>query len=165
MAENIDTLETALSRLQCVLVARRTYYTPEKVNWGQYDILDLLRLHGPSTPSALSERLGVSRTSMSKSLRVLKDLDFVTQDKDNPDRREQKTMISESGRDFLARAAIGHHEMASQVMAALTPGEQAIYTELCHKVSKALALNSTHLVAENQEKTGGDCSSLTEERK
>lgn len=144
MSEYIDVLETALSRLQCVLVARRAYYTPEKVSWGQYDILELLRLNGPSTPSSLSESLGISRTGISKSLRVLKDLGFVTQDQDNIDRREQRTIISESGRDFLSRAATGHHDMAKLVLEVLTRGEQAIYTELCNKVSSALALKDTY---------------------
>lgn len=150
MSERIDTLETALSRLQCVLVARRAYYTPEKVSWGQYDILELLRVNGSSTPSALSQSLGITRTSMSKSLRVLKDLGFVTQDQDDIDRREQRTIISESGRDFLSRAATGHHDMAKLAMEVLTPGEQAIYTELCNKVSNALALSSNHFVEESK---------------
>ncbi|AOR65046.1 MarR family winged helix-turn-helix transcriptional regulator [Pectobacterium wasabiae] len=143
MSEAIDTLETALSRLQCVLVARRAYYTPEKVSWGQYDILEVLRLNGPSTPSTLSDKLGITRTSMSKSLRVLKDLGFVTQDQDDIDRREQRTIISESGRDFLSRASTGHHDMAKLVTGVLTPGEQAIYTELCNKVSSVLDLSRT----------------------
>jgi hypothetical protein len=37
-------LENALSHLQCILVARRTRYTPEAVSWAQYDILELLRV-------------------------------------------------------------------------------------------------------------------------
>ncbi|MEH2920901.1 MarR family winged helix-turn-helix transcriptional regulator [Samsonia erythrinae] len=152
MSEAIDTLETALSRLQCVMVARRAYYTPEKVSWSQYDILEVLRLNGPSTPSGLSKSLGITRASMSKSLRVLKDLGFVTQDQDAIDRREQRTAISASGRDFLSRAATCHHDMATLAMEVLTPGEQAIYTELCNKVSHALALSSTLFVEEGKEK-------------
>lgn len=152
MSESIDTLETALSRLQCVLVARRAYYTPEKVSWGQYDILELLRLNGPSTPSVLSESLGVTRTSMSKSLRVLKDLGFVVQDQDNADRREQRTIISGLGKDFLSRAETGHHEMANLAIGVLSTGEQAIYAELCNKVSNALALKSSDQKKES--KTG-----------
>ncbi|MCH4272774.1 hypothetical protein [Kerstersia gyiorum] len=37
-------MENALSHLQCILVARRTRYTPEAVSWAQYDILELLRV-------------------------------------------------------------------------------------------------------------------------
>ncbi|MEH0876603.1 helix-turn-helix domain-containing protein [Pectobacterium cacticida] len=151
MSERIDSLETALSRLQCVLVARRAYYTPEKVSWLQYDILDMLRLNGPMTPSVMSECLGVTRTSMSKSLRMLKDLSFITQDQDGVDRREQRTTISASGKDFLSRATTGHHDMAKLVMETLTPGEQAIYTELCHKVARALSLREAYPYGKSKE--------------
>ncbi|MEC5344973.1 MarR family transcriptional regulator [Brenneria populi] len=131
-------LENALSRLQCVLVARRSRYTPETVTWGQYDILELLRLRGAATPSQLSERLAIARTGVSKALRVLKDLDLVAQTSADGDRREQVTILTEHGLDFLTRAAIGRQDGAQRVMAALTPGEQAIFTELCDKASAAL---------------------------
>ncbi|NBF06563.1 MarR family transcriptional regulator [Pseudomonas sp. Fl5BN2] len=131
-------LENALSRLQCVLVARRARYTPEAVSWSQYDILELLRLQGRMTPSQLGERLGVARTGVSKALRVLKDLGLVTQAQGGGDRREQLTLLTDSGRDFLARAASGRHDAAQRVLAALTQGEQAIFTELCEKACSAL---------------------------
>lgn len=137
-------LENALSRLQCVLVARRSRYTPETVTWGQYDILELLRLHGPATPSQLSERLGIARTGVSKALRVLKDRQLVTQASAGGDRREQVTVLTEQGQDFLLRAAIGRQDAALRVMAVLTPGEQAIFTELCDKASKALESPDLH---------------------
>lgn len=137
-------LENALSRLQCVLVARRSRYTPETVTWGQYDILELLRLHGAATPSQLSERLGIARTGVSKALRVLKDLDLVAQTSADGDRREQVTILTEHGLDFLARAAIGRQDAAQRVMAALTPGEQAIFAELCNKASATLESSDLH---------------------
>lgn len=131
-------LEDALSHLQCILVARRARYTPEAVNWAQYDILELLRLQGPMTPSLLGERLGAARTGISKSLRVLKDLGLVEQMQGDGDRREQVTALTRQGCDFLVRAATGRRDAARRVMAALTPGEQAMFTELCEKVGAAL---------------------------
>lgn len=131
-------LENALSHLQCILVARRTRYTPEAVSWAQYDILELLRLQGPMTPSLLGDKLGAARTGISKSLRVLKDFNLVEQMQGDGDRREQVTTLTQQGRDFLIRAATGSHDAAQCVMAALTPGEQAMFTELCEKVSAAL---------------------------
>ncbi|MEQ4616600.1 MAG: MarR family transcriptional regulator [Corticimicrobacter sp.] len=134
-------LENALSHLQCILVARRARYTPEAVNWAQYDILELLRLQGAMTPSLLGARLGVARTGISKSLRVLKDLGLVEQAQGEDDRREQLTLLAPRGRDFLMRAATGRHDAALRVMAALSPGEQAIFTELCEKASAALQIS------------------------
>lgn len=139
-------LENALSHLQCVLVARRTRYTPEAVNWAQYDILELLRLQGPMTPSLLGDRLGAARTGISKSLRVLKDLKLVEQMQGHGDRREQVTALTQQGRDFLARAASGRHDAAQCVMAVLTPGEQAMFTELCEKVGAALSAHDAEQV-------------------
>ncbi|WP_146655485.1 MarR family transcriptional regulator [Labilithrix luteola] len=131
-------LENALSILQCVLVARRHRYTPEAVSWAQYDVLELLRLHGAMTPSALSERLGVSRPTLSKSMRVLKDLGLVVQTQASEDRREQSTALTERGLNFLERAAIQRRRAATLVGAALTLGEQAIFAELCRRASAAL---------------------------
>lgn len=136
--EEPGALENALSHLQCVLVARRARYTPEAVSWAQYDILELLRLQGPMTPSLLGDRLGAARTGISKSLRVLKDLDLVGQMQSDGDRREQVTTLSQQGRDFLVRAASGRRDAAQCVMDVLTPGEQAMFTELCEKVCAAL---------------------------
>lgn len=136
--EEPGALENALSHLQCILVARRTRYTPEAVSWAQYDILELLRLQGPMTPSLLGERLSAARTGISKSLRVLKDLNLVEQIQGDGDRRAQVTTLTRQGRDFLVRAATGRRDAAQCVMATLTPGEQAMFTELCEKVSAAL---------------------------
>jgi len=138
MVENLDKLENALSQLQCVLVARRARYTPEAVSWAQYDILEILRLHGAMTPSLMGERLGVARSGISKSLRVLKDLCLVEQLQGTDDRREQSTGLTTGGRDFLMRAAAGRHDAARSVAAILSPGEQAMFAELCEKTCLAL---------------------------
>ncbi|MBA1202560.1 winged helix-turn-helix transcriptional regulator [Pseudomonas capeferrum] len=136
--EDPSVLENALSHLQCILLARRTRYTPEAVSWAQYDILELLRLQGPMRPSLLGDKLGAARTGISKSLRVLKDLNLVEQMQGDGDRREQVTTLTRQGRDFLVRAATSRRDAAQCVMAALTSGEQAMFTELCEKVSTAL---------------------------
>jgi len=136
-------LENALSHLQCTLIARRARYTPESVSWPQYDILEFLRLQGPATPSQLGEKLSATRTGMSKSLRVLKELGLVEQMQGEEDRREQITALTRSGRDFLMRAATGRRDAAQCVMAILTPGEQALFSELCEKVSAVLTHDGT----------------------
>ncbi|MGK3208505.1 MarR family winged helix-turn-helix transcriptional regulator [Amycolatopsis sp. MEPSY49] len=131
-------LENALSYLQCVLVARRTRATPEKITWSQYDVLETLRIHGPMTPSAIGESLGISRQSTSKLLRVLKDQFLIEQTSRGTDRREQTTSLTEEGEEFLMRAAQGRRETAKVAGAALTAGEASLFAELCQKVADSL---------------------------
>ncbi|MGW3496576.1 MarR family winged helix-turn-helix transcriptional regulator [Streptomyces sp. NPDC001020] len=133
-----DELEDALSHLQCVLVARRTRSNPEGVTWQQYDVLELLRIRGPMTPSALSNSLGVSRATTSKALRVLKDLGLVGQRTLGEDRRELTTSLTPAGETFLTRVAEQRRENARIVETALSPGERAMFAELCHKAANTL---------------------------
>jgi DNA-binding MarR family transcriptional regulator len=131
-------LENALSQLQCVLVARRTRINPEQINWPQYDVLELLRLKGVLMPSVISETLGMSRPSTSKILRALKDSQLIQQTEGREDRREQSTSLTEKGREFLERAAQSRRDTAKTAASVLTPGEQALFSELCLKVAAAL---------------------------
>ncbi|MFE7649278.1 MarR family winged helix-turn-helix transcriptional regulator [Streptomyces phaeoluteigriseus] len=131
-------LEDALSHLQCILVARRTRSNPEGVTWQQYDVLELLRIRGPMTPSVLSASLGVSRATTSKALRVLKDLGLVGQQTIGEDRRELTTSLTPTGESFLTRVAEQRRENARIVGSTLSPGERAMFVELCNKVADAL---------------------------
>lgn len=132
-------LEDSLSLLQCVLVARRTNAAPEPINWQQYDILEMLRLHGSMTPSELSESLAISRPSASKALRVLKDLEFVEQAVVGQDRREQTTTLTTNGRLFLARAAQSRRDNAIAAHSVLTTQEVDSFVRMCRKVADAIA--------------------------
>ncbi|UUZ79036.1 MarR family transcriptional regulator [Paenibacillus sp. P26] len=136
--EPTSELEDALSHLQCVLVARRTRINPEQITWAQYDVLESLRIHGPMMPSAISDALGMSRSAASKILRGLKDKQLIGQTAREEDRREQTTTITELGREFLARAATSRREAAEIAASVLSPGERAIFAELCQKVADAL---------------------------
>ncbi|MFM2483343.1 MarR family winged helix-turn-helix transcriptional regulator [Celerinatantimonas sp. YJH-8] len=139
----ISELEVALSLLQCELVARRNRFTPEAITWSQYDVLEVLRVNGALRPSVISQRLGISRTQLSKSLRVLKDLELVEQMSDDTDRRAQATQLSEQGYAFLKRAARQRHDAAQWVASVMTSGEQAIFAELCHKAVRGLQQEGT----------------------
>ncbi|MFI6996587.1 MarR family winged helix-turn-helix transcriptional regulator [Nocardia sp. NPDC050175] len=133
-----DGIENALAHLTCVLVAQRTRTTPERVSWQQYDVLEMLRLRGPMTPSLLSDALSVSRPTVSKALRVLKDQDLVEQASLGTDRREQTTSLTPVGREFLDRAAECRRDNAKIAESVLTPAEQTVFAELCGKVAEAI---------------------------
>ncbi|MFJ9055533.1 MULTISPECIES: MarR family transcriptional regulator [unclassified Streptomyces] len=131
-------LEAALIHLQCLLVARRSRANPEGVNWHQYDVLELLRVRGAMRPSELSAALDVSRQSTSKALRVLKDLNLVTQTASGEDRRELSTSLTPEGEAFLARVARGRQDIGRLAASVLTEGEGALFAELCEKVAAAM---------------------------
>lgn len=131
-------LEDALSLLQCTLVARRISFTPEQVTWGQYDVLEILRLKGDLTPGQLSQLLGISRQNLSKFLRVLKSYDFVSQYQSKQDKREFITHLTDAGQDFLQRAATARTENAMKIQQALTEEEQVLFISLANKVTSAL---------------------------
>lgn len=132
-------LENALSLLQCTLVAQRTRYTPEQITWGQYDILELLRLRGDLTPSQLSDTLAISRQNLSKFMRGLKTLGFIGQYRSDKDKRELITHLTDDGHAFLARAALGRKQNAEKIRLDLTRDEQARFIELSHKIINALS--------------------------
>ncbi|MFV4992756.1 MarR family winged helix-turn-helix transcriptional regulator [Klebsiella pneumoniae] len=110
--EGLGILENALSHLQCIFIARRARDMPEMLSWAQYDILEILRLQDPMTPSFLGGRLGGARTGISKTLRVLKDLKLVEQMPGEGDRREQITALTQQGRDYLECAATFRRDAA-----------------------------------------------------
>lgn len=133
-------LEVALSLLQCELVARRNRFTPEAITWAQYDVLEVLRVNGALRPSIISDRLGISRTQLSKALRVLKDLELIEQVSDDTDRRALATRLSDQGKDFMERAARQRHSSTQLAESFMTSGEQAIFAELCLKAVKGLQM-------------------------
>ncbi|MYY10505.1 MarR family transcriptional regulator [Streptomyces sp. SID4919] len=137
-AGGAPSLEDALSSLQCVLVARRAGTCPEPINWQQYDVLEILRVRGPMTPSLLSGSLGVSRQTVSKSLRVVKDLGLVVQAALGEDRREQTTSLTRAGHVFLARNARGRRENARAAMSVLDPDEREAFARMCQKAADAI---------------------------
>ncbi len=131
-------LEDALSFLQCTLIARRTSTTPEAISWTQYDVLEMLRINGNMRPSTLSDSLGISRASVSKALRVLKDLELIAQAALGEDRREQTTTLTHQGHLFLARAAKGRRENARAALSVLSEEEQDAFAEMCQRVATAV---------------------------
>ncbi|BET96119.1 MarR family transcriptional regulator [Xenorhabdus taiwanensis] len=134
----VTPFEDALSRLQCVLVARRTITNPEGISWAQYDILHLLRQYQPMNPTVIGEKLGFTRSKISKTLRLLKDKELIKQEAGENDKRELVTKLSPKGLKFLQRAESSRHNMADIVASNMSQGEIALFTELCHRAADLL---------------------------
>ncbi|MCC8375719.1 MarR family transcriptional regulator [Photorhabdus sp. HUG-39] len=137
-ALTVTPFEDALSRLQCVLVARRTITNPEGISWAEYDTLYLLQQYQPMNPTEISEKLGFTRSKMSKILRLLKDNEFIKQETGENDKREMVTKLSPKGLMFLQRVASNRHNMADIVESNMSKDEIAIFTELCHRAADLL---------------------------
>lgn len=135
---NKKNLEKALTLLQCELVAARNKINPKRVTWNQYDILENLYLYGSKLPAVLSSELGQSRSTISKNLKILKDYNYILQQKNEQDGREVITQISDSGVKLMKEIENSHVEIAETAASVLSPREQEIFSQLCMKVSNAL---------------------------
>ncbi|MDC9583182.1 MarR family transcriptional regulator [Xenorhabdus sp. PR6a] len=135
---DVTSFENALGWLQCVLVARRTITNPEGISWPQYDTLHLLRQYQPMNPSVIGEKLGFTRSKMSKILRLLKDKEFIEQETGENDKRELVTKLSPKGLAFLQRVESSRHNMADIVVSNMSQSEIALFTELCHRAADLL---------------------------
>ncbi|SFD32602.1 MarR family winged helix-turn-helix transcriptional regulator [Clostridium uliginosum] len=129
-------LEEGLSRLQCELVAERNKINKDNISWFQYDLLESLYHTNGSRPAELSSNLGVSRSKISKGLKVLKDMGYVKQEKSNSDARELWTVLTDKGFKFLKEVQKDHEHLAEITSFALTSNEQELFAELCLKVSR-----------------------------
>jgi MarR family transcriptional repressor of emrRAB len=129
-------LEEGLSRLQCELVAERNRINIDNISWFQYDLLECLYKTNGSLPAELSSRLGVSRSKISKGLKILKEIGYIKQAKSNYDARELWTELTDKGFNFLKDTEKGHEYLAEIAASTLTENEQVLFAGLCLKVSK-----------------------------
>lgn len=129
-------LEEGLSRLQCELVAERNNINTENISWFQYDLLESLYHTNGSRPAELSNNLGVSRSKISKGLKSLKEIGYIKQGKGNSDARELWTELTDKGFKFLKEIQKGHEHLSEIASSVLTSDEQALFAELCLKVSR-----------------------------
>lgn len=142
-------LEEGLSRLQCELVAERNRVNTENISWFQYDLLECLYQTNGSRPAELSNRLGVSRSKISKGLKILKDIGYIKQEKSSYDARELWTELTDKGFKFLKNTEKGHEHLAEIASTALNENEQVLFAELCFKVSKIFEERRGHYDRKN----------------
>lgn len=131
-------LKSALIYLQCELVAQRTMANPQNISWMQYDILCQLEELGALLPSKLSVLLGTSRTKLSKSLKDLKALGYITQLPNQLDGRELYTSITPEGQVLLNGIFNKHTALYQSALKSLTTEEQQQFASLSAKFSNGL---------------------------
>ncbi|WP_438495282.1 MarR family winged helix-turn-helix transcriptional regulator [Paenibacillus sp. IHBB 3054] len=134
----MDSINDVLINLQCELVAERNRVNPKEINWLQYDILHLLSQQKWQLPSEMSTSLGISRTKLSKALKVLKQMGYITQKPSEMDGRELVTLLTDAGQELLDGVEIGHNHLSVVASKLFTEEEQTQLAKLVNQLSNAL---------------------------
>ncbi|MBO0452295.1 MarR family transcriptional regulator [Enterococcus sp. MJM16] len=133
----MSNLKSALIQLQCELVAERNLVNPNELSWLQYDILNLLRQKGPSSPSLLAEQLHIRPSKFSKAIKTLKEKGYVIQTVNQQDGRGLLTSLSSAGRTFLDSVDAGHTYLYETADAVLSTEEKTLFTQCANKLIRA----------------------------
>ena len=130
-------LYDTLMYLQCEFVAERNRVNPGNITWQQFDILTVLRT-GASTPSQIGQRLGITRSKVSKNLSTLRDLGYIRQVPDAHDRRELETNLTQDGRDMLDIIDQQHKTLEEDARQVWSKDEQEEFATLANRLINKL---------------------------
>lgn len=134
----MDLLTSTLVNLQCELVAERNLNNPKNISWLQYDILHHLSIEKEQLPSEISIALGISRTKLSKALKELKLMGYITQKPNEKDGRELLTSLTKAGEQLMENLTIGNQHLSQIAEKLYTNEEKAQFIQLANKFSEAL---------------------------
>ena len=123
----------ALMYLQCEFVAERNRVNPGNITWQQFDILTVLRT-GAFMPSQIGQRLGMSRSKISKNLSTLRDLGYIRQTPAARDRRELETSLTQDGQDMLDIIDQQHKTLEEDARQVWSEDEQKEFTALANRL-------------------------------
>lgn len=100
----------------------------------EFSVLILLRSNGQASPAQLAAALKVAAPNMTGILRRLEERGLVDRSTSSQDRRVQHMVLTERGREHVARAVEAGRDMDRRWMSALSPAERAMLLELLGKV-------------------------------
>lgn len=90
-------------------------------------------------PSEISDRQGVSRNTMSASIRSLEEASLVTRTLDERDRRRFNISLTETGRSLVHHYLNDHLDSIERCFTALTAAEQTTLFSLLQKLGAHIA--------------------------
>lgn len=99
--------------------------------------LGLLAVRGKSIMSTLAELLGTPLSTATHTIDRLVKKGLVERRRSDEDRRVVEVDLSDEGRRTTARLYAERHAMLRTMLAALTPGERALYVELVGKMARS----------------------------
>ncbi|WP_201775035.1 MarR family winged helix-turn-helix transcriptional regulator [Corynebacterium uterequi] len=119
-------------------MAERTQVNPFGISWLQYDALLRLDRERGMLPSELAVILGISRTKLSKALKSLKVLGYVSQTPSSTDGRELCTSVTDHGRGLLDTISRQHTTLYETAAQSMTSDELETFARLSEKLSSRL---------------------------
>ena len=85
-------------------------------------------------PSQIGQRLGMSRSKVSKNLSTLHDLGYIRQTPDVRDRRELETSLTQAGRDMLSIIDEQHKTLEEDARQVWSEDEQEEFAALANRL-------------------------------
>jgi DNA-binding MarR family transcriptional regulator len=99
--------------------------------------LGLLAMRGKTIMSAFAEMLGAPLSTATHTIDRLVKKGLVQRKRSEQDRRVVEVDLSDEGRRTTSRMYTERHAMLRSMLAALTPGERALYVELVGKMARS----------------------------
>ena len=107
-----------------------------RLSEGKFCVLIVLHQHPEGlAPSALAERVGVARATVSAMLQRLERDGLAEIASDAKDGRGKQVSLTEKGRQFMGEVLPGHYRRISKLMGKLTEKEHKELIRLLHKLS------------------------------
>jgi DNA-binding MarR family transcriptional regulator len=94
------------------------------LNVRQYGLMLLLQAEGPQAQIVLSERVGLDRTTVMRTVDMLEARGFVRRDPDPTDRRKHSVALTSSGDELLTQTLPEVRQSEREVTAVLSDQEQ-----------------------------------------
>lgn len=94
------------------------------LNVRQYGLLLLLQAQGPQAQIMLSEKVGLDRTTVMRTVDMLEERGFVRRDPDATDRRKHSVALTSSGAKLLTQTLPEIRQTEHEVTAVLSHAEQ-----------------------------------------
>jgi DNA-binding MarR family transcriptional regulator len=97
---------------------------PHGLNVRQYGLLLLLQNEGPQAQIVLSERVGLDRTTVMRTIDLLEERGFVRRDPHPNDRRKHSVALTNAGAELLEQTLPEIRQAEHEVTAVLSQQEQ-----------------------------------------
>ena len=117
--------------------ARRTALATGGLEHWQFKVLLALRRGGPpysASPSALADRLGLTRGALSARLRPLEETGLITRSVEADDRRRVRVRLTAVGNAAFERHADTENRGEAAMLATLIPAERQALADLLRKL-------------------------------
>ncbi|WP_299147061.1 MarR family transcriptional regulator [uncultured Tateyamaria sp.] len=93
---------------------------------------------GPTRPTHMGQKLGVSKTTLSAAVKALEKRGLLQRAPDPDDGRAQVLSVTDEGRDVITAIKRQDKRNAAAMLAVLEPGETAAFASAFRRIGEAL---------------------------